>query len=161
MWSFTGSLPSRKYGGGKDEEMGAGGLHGRWVREQMGWAMGDREMEGERSDKRGVGERGYLIFVLSAPALTVCSSRNNVTLKHTKKESLYDAMFDLCDALIYRFRSGFRMAFQWCPCIKATEQDKRNLSHPSPLQNLQRDQTSNLQMSTGTHTTNDKTSFTV
>uniref|UniRef100_A0ABM5G0Z9 Substance-K receptor n=1 Tax=Pogona vitticeps TaxID=103695 RepID=A0ABM5G0Z9_9SAUR len=73
--------------------------------------------------------------------------------------AMYSPIIYCC--LNQRFRSGFRMAFQWCPCIKATEQDKRNLSHPSPLQNLQRDQTSNLQMSTGTHTTNDKTSFTV
>ncbi|KAJ7324253.1 hypothetical protein JRQ81_017273 [Phrynocephalus forsythii] len=72
--------------------------------------------------------------------------------------AMYSPIIYCC--LNQRFRSGFRMAFQWCPCIKATEQDKRNLTHPSPLQNLQRDQTSNLQTSSGTHTTNDKTSFT-
>nr|XP_060624855.1 substance-K receptor isoform X1 [Anolis sagrei ordinatus] len=71
--------------------------------------------------------------------------------------AMYSPIIYCC--LNQRFRSGFRVAFQCCPCINATERDKRNLTYPSPLQKIQRDQTSNLQTSTGTQLPSDKISF--
>lgn len=38
----------------------------------------------------------------------------------------------------YRFRSGFKLAFRWCPCIKATEKDKLKLMSPSLCQTTHR-----------------------
>uniref|UniRef100_A0A8C0JF09 Tachykinin receptor 2 n=1 Tax=Chelonoidis abingdonii TaxID=106734 RepID=A0A8C0JF09_CHEAB len=37
--------------------------------------------------------------------------------------TMYNPIIYCC--LNHRFRSGFRLAFQWCPCIKATEGDKQ------------------------------------
>ncbi|KAH0623525.1 hypothetical protein JD844_006356 [Phrynosoma platyrhinos] len=70
--------------------------------------------------------------------------------------AMYSPIIYCC--LNQRFRSGFRMAFQCCPFIKATERDKLNLTYPSPVQKIQRDPPSNFQTSTGTNMTNDKTS---
>ncbi|XP_053167444.1 substance-K receptor [Hemicordylus capensis] len=74
--------------------------------------------------------------------------------------AMYSPIIYCC--LNQRFRSGFRIAFQCCPCIKATERDRHNLTRPSPLQKIQRDQVSNFPTSTtGTHITNiDKISIT-
>ncbi|KAG8135293.1 hypothetical protein E2320_008317, partial [Naja naja] len=44
--------------------------------------------------------------------------------------AVYSPIIYCC--LNHRFRSGFRIAFQWCPCIKATERDRLNLSYPDP-----------------------------
>uniref|UniRef100_A0A8C6X509 Tachykinin receptor 2 n=1 Tax=Naja naja TaxID=35670 RepID=A0A8C6X509_NAJNA len=40
--------------------------------------------------------------------------------------AVYSPIIYCC--LNHRFRSGFRIAFQWCPCIKATERDRLNLT---------------------------------
>ncbi|XP_015743428.1 substance-K receptor isoform X1 [Python bivittatus] len=44
--------------------------------------------------------------------------------------AMYSPIIYCC--LNHRFRSGFRIAFQWCPCVKATERDQLNLSYPPP-----------------------------
>ncbi|XP_034294531.1 substance-K receptor isoform X2 [Pantherophis guttatus] len=44
--------------------------------------------------------------------------------------AMYSPIIYCC--LNHRFRSGFRIAFQWCPCVKATERDRLNLSYPDP-----------------------------
>ncbi|TFK11733.1 transmembrane protein 68 [Platysternon megacephalum] len=46
--------------------------------------------------------------------------------------TMYNPIIYCC--LNQRFRSGFRLAFQWCPCIKATEGDKLKLIYPSTSQ---------------------------
>ncbi|XP_015283874.1 PREDICTED: substance-K receptor [Gekko japonicus] len=45
--------------------------------------------------------------------------------------TMYNPIIYCC--LNQRFRSGFRIAFQWCPCIKATPGDRLNLTYPLPL----------------------------
>ncbi|XP_029465523.1 substance-K receptor [Rhinatrema bivittatum] len=51
------------------------------------------------------------------------------------------------------FRSGFKVAFQWCPCIKVTEEDKLKLSHPMmTLQMIHRSPTNKSISSEGKHT---------
>ncbi|XP_061491190.1 substance-K receptor [Rhineura floridana] len=65
--------------------------------------------------------------------------------------AMYSPIIYCC--LNQRFRSGFKMAFHWCPCIKATERDKLNLTRRSPLQKIWRGQPFNTRTSTGTNTT--------
>nr|XP_056706492.1 substance-K receptor [Euleptes europaea] len=60
--------------------------------------------------------------------------------------TMYNPIIYCC--LNQRFRSGFRIAFQWCPCIKATPRDRLNLTYPLPLH---KEQLSNFRTSTGTN----------
>ncbi|NWT63111.1 NK2R protein, partial [Erythrocercus mccallii] len=46
--------------------------------------------------------------------------------------TMYNPIIYCC--LNQRFRSGFKLAFRWCPCIKATEKDKLKLMCPSSYQ---------------------------
>ncbi|NXM64875.1 NK2R protein, partial [Illadopsis cleaveri] len=46
--------------------------------------------------------------------------------------TMYNPIIYCC--LNQRFRSGFKLAFRWCPCIKATEKDKLKLRSPSSYQ---------------------------
>lgn len=60
----------------------------------------------------------------------------------------------------YRFRSGFKIAFRWCPCIKATEKDKLRLTSPSLYQSTRR-KSQKSSFNTETHfNEEEKTSFT-
>ncbi|XP_030060710.1 substance-K receptor [Microcaecilia unicolor] len=50
------------------------------------------------------------------------------------------------------FRSGFKVAFQWCPCINVTEEDKLKLSHPTmTLPKVHRNPRNNSISSEGKH----------
>ncbi|KFQ31590.1 Substance-K receptor, partial [Merops nubicus] len=46
--------------------------------------------------------------------------------------TMYNPIIYCC--LNQRFRSGFKLAFRWCPCVKATEKDKLKLMSPSLYQ---------------------------
>lgn len=62
---------------------------------------------------------------------------------------------------IYRFRSGFKLAFRWCPCIKATEKDKLKLRSPSLYQTTHRkSRTTSFDTETALNE-KEKTSFTL
>uniref|UniRef100_A0A8B9SIU2 Substance-K receptor n=1 Tax=Anas platyrhynchos TaxID=8839 RepID=A0A8B9SIU2_ANAPL len=50
--------------------------------------------------------------------------------------TMYNPIIYCC--LNQRFRSGFKIAFRWCPCIKATEKDKLRLTSPSLYQSTRR-----------------------
>nr|XP_041573095.1 substance-K receptor isoform X3 [Taeniopygia guttata] len=50
--------------------------------------------------------------------------------------TMYNPIIYCC--LNQRFRSGFKLAFRWCPCIKATEKDKLKLMSPSLYQTTHR-----------------------
>ncbi|XP_014738797.1 PREDICTED: substance-K receptor isoform X1 [Sturnus vulgaris] len=50
--------------------------------------------------------------------------------------TMYNPIIYCC--LNQRFRSGFKLAFRWCPCIKATEKDKLKLMSPSLYQTTYR-----------------------
>uniref|UniRef100_A0A8C0EU60 Substance-K receptor n=1 Tax=Bubo bubo TaxID=30461 RepID=A0A8C0EU60_BUBBB len=50
--------------------------------------------------------------------------------------TMYNPIIYCC--LNQRFRSGFKLAFRWCPCIKATEKDKLKLTSPSLYQTTHR-----------------------
>lgn len=50
--------------------------------------------------------------------------------------TMYNPIIYCC--LNQRFRSGFKLAFRWCPCIKATEKDKLKLRSPSFYQTTHR-----------------------
>ncbi|XP_010223563.1 PREDICTED: substance-K receptor [Tinamus guttatus] len=71
--------------------------------------------------------------------------------------TMYNPIIYCC--LNQKFRSGFKLAFRWCPCIKATEKDKLKLSSPSHYQTTQR------KSKTSSFTTetqfNERTSFTL
>ncbi|XP_048362829.1 substance-K receptor [Sphaerodactylus townsendi] len=60
--------------------------------------------------------------------------------------SMYNPIIYCC--LNQRFRSGFRIAFQWCPFIKATPADRLNLTYPLPLH---KEHISNFRTSSGTN----------
>nr|XP_033799138.1 substance-K receptor [Geotrypetes seraphini] len=50
------------------------------------------------------------------------------------------------------FRSGFKVAFQWCPCVNATEEDKLKLSYPTmTLPKVHSNSKNNLASSEGKH----------
>ncbi|XP_053244441.1 substance-K receptor [Podarcis raffonei] len=66
--------------------------------------------------------------------------------------AMYSPIIYCC--LNQKFRSGFKIAFQCCPCIKATERDRLNLTPRLPLKKTWRDHASNNLTSTGTQTTN-------
>ncbi|XP_067409043.1 substance-K receptor [Emydura macquarii macquarii] len=63
--------------------------------------------------------------------------------------TMYNPIIYCC--LNHRFRSGFRLAFQCCPCIKATEGDKRRLTYPSTLQLIRTSQPNKSNSKTNTH----------
>ncbi|NXA47930.1 NK2R protein, partial [Nothocercus julius] len=50
--------------------------------------------------------------------------------------TMYNPIIYCC--LNQKFRSGFKLAFRWCPCVKATEKDKLRLSSPCHYQTTQR-----------------------
>uniref|UniRef100_A0A8C9G5L0 Substance-K receptor n=1 Tax=Pavo cristatus TaxID=9049 RepID=A0A8C9G5L0_PAVCR len=50
--------------------------------------------------------------------------------------TMYNPIIYCC--LNQRFRSGFKLAFRWCPYIKATEKDKLKLTAPSLCQSTRR-----------------------
>uniref|UniRef100_A0A8D0GA35 Substance-K receptor n=1 Tax=Sphenodon punctatus TaxID=8508 RepID=A0A8D0GA35_SPHPU len=52
--------------------------------------------------------------------------------------TMYNPIIYCC--LNQRFRSGFRIAFQWCPYIKATERDSLKLTYPPPFQKIHKNQ---------------------
>ncbi|KAJ6661558.1 hypothetical protein lerEdw1_013797, partial [Lerista edwardsae] len=112
----------------------------------------------------------FLLAMSSAmysPIIYCCLNQRRLQLKQLQKNidqhSLYINCVNTWIVLmpIDRFRSGFRIAFQWCPCVKVTKRDRLNLTHPLLFQKIPREQLSNLHTSTGTHTTNiDKLSST-
>nr|XP_025962182.1 substance-K receptor isoform X5 [Dromaius novaehollandiae] len=71
--------------------------------------------------------------------------------------TMYNPIIYCC--LNERFRSGFKLAFWWCPCIKATKKDKLKLTSPSYYQTTHRKlKTSSFNTETQF---NEKTSFTL
>ncbi|XP_035186093.1 substance-K receptor isoform X1 [Oxyura jamaicensis] len=72
--------------------------------------------------------------------------------------TMYNPIIYCC--LNQRFRSGFKLAFRWCPCIKATEKDKLRLTSPSLYQSTRR-KSKKSSFNTETHfNEEEKTSFT-
>ncbi|XP_032047162.1 substance-K receptor isoform X1 [Aythya fuligula] len=72
--------------------------------------------------------------------------------------TMYNPIIYCC--LNQRFRSGFKLAFRWCPCIKATEKDKLRLTSPSLYQSTRR-KSRKSSFNTETHfNEEEKTSFT-
>lgn len=65
-----------------------------------------------------------------------------------------------CFSHFPRFRSGFKLAFRWCPCIKATEKDKLKLMSPSLYQTSYRKSRTSFNTETQLNE-KEKTSFTL
>ena len=98
-------------------------------------------------------------FNFNRNLLSPCSFRGRIThllVLCAVKEILPFNFFSYA----YRFRSGFKLAFRWCPCIKATEKDKLKLTSPSLYQSTRR-KSRKSSFNTETHfNEEEKTSFT-
>lgn len=57
------------------------------------------------------------------------NEQSDYDVKNLVFEGIIASVFYILCPLSWRFRSGFRKAFQWCPFVKICEEDNLELQH--------------------------------